>query len=316
MPAKKTHTSNDALPEKMPGAGDQNSEAETLKQRFKQGSVPLESDFANLIDMANAGYTAIGKAAAQGNPGAGMRISASGQLEPAVEGLNFAHADTATSPLKLDIPSNQLVIDLDLGLSSSTNGISVKAGEGITVDTNGISINPETVLPKGIITMFSGDTVPTGWALCDGKKDTPNLIDRFILGGSLSDSGYINNATLSGSSVSAKTINISPDKFSVKTTIGSTTLTQSQIPSHNHYVPPGFNNDNNQYEGTKVLKNGNVRVLNFNSGADGTTNSTSQYLPQSSSVGGNGSHTHSATSILDSGEIEVPYYILAFIMKT
>jgi hypothetical protein len=41
-----------------------------------------------------------------------------------------------------------------------------------------------TALPTGVIVMWSGSiaTIPTGWALCDGTNDTPDLRDRFIIG--------------------------------------------------------------------------------------------------------------------------------------
>lgn len=39
-------------------------------------------------------------------------------------------------------------------------------------------------VPKGGIIMWSGTTVPEGWALCDGSNGTPNLKDRFIVGAS------------------------------------------------------------------------------------------------------------------------------------
>lgn len=40
------------------------------------------------------------------------------------------------------------------------------------------------LIPKGIIVMWSGtiNTIPKGWALCDGKNLTPNLTRRFIYG--------------------------------------------------------------------------------------------------------------------------------------
>ena len=40
------------------------------------------------------------------------------------------------------------------------------------------------LVPKGIIVMWSGtiNTIPKGWALCDGKNLTPNLTRRFIYG--------------------------------------------------------------------------------------------------------------------------------------
>jgi len=37
-------------------------------------------------------------------------------------------------------------------------------------------------LPRGTIVMWSGPTIPEGWALCDGTNGTPDLRDRFILG--------------------------------------------------------------------------------------------------------------------------------------
>lgn len=40
------------------------------------------------------------------------------------------------------------------------------------------------LVPSGVILMWSGstDTIPAGWALCNGQNGTPDLTDRFILG--------------------------------------------------------------------------------------------------------------------------------------
>lgn len=42
----------------------------------------------------------------------------------------------------------------------------------------------ESVIPVGVITMWSGsvDTIPDGWALCNGENGTPDLRNRFIVG--------------------------------------------------------------------------------------------------------------------------------------
>ena len=58
--------------------------------------------------------------------------------------------------------------------------------------------------------MYTGSTAPSGWAICNGSNGTPDLRDRFIVG---AGSAYSVNNTGGANSV---------------------TLTESQIPSHNH----------------------------------------------------------------------------------
>jgi len=38
------------------------------------------------------------------------------------------------------------------------------------------------VIPKGVIVMWFGTSVPIGWHLCDGTNGTPDLRDKFIVG--------------------------------------------------------------------------------------------------------------------------------------
>jgi microcystin-dependent protein len=56
------------------------------------------------------------------------------------------------------------------------------------------------LVPAGAIIMWSGASVPSGWALCDGTNDTPNLVNRFVVGAgstySLDATGGSANATL------------------------------------------------------------------------------------------------------------------------
>ena len=73
----------------------------------------------------------------------------------------------------------------------------------------------ESVIPSGLICMWSGSTVPIGWVLCDGTNGTPNLTDRFIVG--------------------------SGNKYSIGATGGSESvnLTEAQLPSHQHMLSLG-----------------------------------------------------------------------------
>ena len=42
---------------------------------------------------------------------------------------------------------------------------------------------------SGMIIAFKGSSIPSGWALCDGSNGTPNLIGKFIRGGSTFTAG-------------------------------------------------------------------------------------------------------------------------------
>jgi microcystin-dependent protein len=44
-------------------------------------------------------------------------------------------------------------------------------------------------MPIGSIIMWSGTSIPTGWALCDGNNGTPNLLNKFIRGTDLDGVG-------------------------------------------------------------------------------------------------------------------------------
>lgn len=116
-----------------------------LKSRFKAGSIPLQSDFADLIDMADAGASAVGLAAGQPGPtGLGMRLSPDGRLELNVSGSYNFNSDTdieATTPVTIDTSNNRPVVDLGYGLKGSSVGLSVRAATGIVANGDGVSVD-------------------------------------------------------------------------------------------------------------------------------------------------------------------------------
>ena len=71
-------------------------------------------------------------------------------------------------------------------------------------------LSNSSLFVTGMIMMYTGSTAPSGWAICNGSNGTPDLRDRFIVG---AGSAYSVNNTGGANSV---------------------TLTESQIPSHNH----------------------------------------------------------------------------------
>ena len=132
--------------------------------------------------------------------------------------------------------------------------------------------------------MWSGsaDTIPDGWALCDGQNGTPDLRDRFIIGagGSYSVGSAGGNAS--------QTVTLSGQT-------GATTLTIEQMPNHAHTM---YAYATNATSGKKFMA--------YNSNYPTTMNTWG--------TGGSQSHAHSL-----SGEVSVntlpPYYALCFIMK-
>lgn len=89
------------------------SNIEILKCKFKEGSIPLQNDFAELIDMAGAGFRAVGKDTNQKGLANGFTLD---------EGR-----------LKLK-PAE------DKGIGVDEQGVFVKAGKGIRVDDHGVNV--------------------------------------------------------------------------------------------------------------------------------------------------------------------------------
>ena len=108
---------------------------------------------------------------------------------------------SSTRPVYIAADGKATVLSGTVG--STSKPIYLK--DGIFTETSGGS-----GVPTGTIVMWSGTTIPDGWALCNGSNGTPDLRDRFVVG--------------AGSS------------YSLKATGGAATvtLTLSQIPSHSH----------------------------------------------------------------------------------
>jgi microcystin-dependent protein len=141
-------------------------------------------------------------------------------------------------------------------------------------------------IEKGTIVMWSGgiNQIPDGWALCNGKKGTPNLENRFILAAS--------------------------DKYPIRahskdTDIGRTeehVLTVAELPKHTHKIGKG------KIDTSGSGRDGNGRYAhmrndNWNRGIPYNTDG---------GTGGSKGHYHKITP----KNYMPPYYALAFIIKT
>lgn len=154
-------------------------------------------------------------------------------------------------------------------------------------------------LPRGIITMWAGaaDNVPSGWHLCDGSDDTPDLRNMFIVG---AGSSYSPGNT-GGSQNMSPAVTVNPAATGIQ--IQGHALTINEIPSHTHTL------------------RGAIHIFDYGS-RNGVTMDAYDQDFISSATGGNQAHTHGVT---DNGHAHTarvvsfdnrpPYYALAYIMK-
>jgi microcystin-dependent protein len=169
-------------------------------------------------------------------------------------------------------------------------------------------------IPIGGIIMWSGKTVPDGWALCDGSTvnglETPDLRGRFIVGYHPEDGDYNEPGDLSGKGNTA-------GKTGGQREV---TLTTAQMSSHTHLSQMGeagnhFHDIRRSHPGGNVLRftwkngEGTFRVKAGNDGEGGA--------PMTTGMGGQ--HAHGLNIQNEGGnqphENRPPYYVLAFIIR-
>lgn len=178
-----------------------------------------------------------------------------------------------------------------------------------------------SVVPPGVIWMWSGSiqTIPSGWALCDGTNGTPNLRDRFIVGAGSSygvgATGGQNTATTS--SAGAHTHGGATDGHA---------LTEAQMPAHTHTGTTGSAGEHTHGMGGSWgndTSQGTANINNFGGGTIGIRSTTDAagshtHSVSVSSTGGGQAHSHNITSDgahTHTVDTRSPYFALAFIMK-
>lgn len=163
-----------------------------------------------------------------------------------------ARADAeGSNGAKYTFGSIDSIIDLGERIGKITGGQSWQSGGGAgpmemllrgLLDSV-IDVMLRDVEPVGTIKMFNGlpGAIPTGWAICDGSSGTPDLRDRFILGG-VTAGGTGGSDTTSGSSINSSG---SPSSTQNVNTTGADTFVASSVHTHNiahthDHTPPFY----------------------------------------------------------------------------
>ncbi|MFJ3368252.1 tail fiber protein [Pseudomonas sp. NPDC086251] len=250
----------------------------SLKEKFSAQKIPLQTDFADLIDVADCGRNAVGLNPTQpGGTGAG------------------------------------LLLDQDARLA-------VVPGAGMAVDATGVRIADTQMLVTGMIMMFSGQVAPAGWAFCDGSQGTPNLTNRFILGGTPTECGNPNGAMQQLTPLNNKQFypTVSSTTPPITMNNAATVLTVAMMPQHYHNG--GVRLDNYAYNwANEICEYGITGVGTKGCMAHTSTITVNAATPNTSSAGSNAPHSHAntASQAAHSHNVNIvpPYYILAFIIK-
>jgi len=179
--------------------------------------------------------------------------------------------------------------------NSFSVGDDVKVSSGIVTATkfvgNGADLTGIVTIPTGVIVMWSGTTIPSGWALCDGTNSTPDLRNRFIVGANDASKTGITTQTGPGFNVTTGAIDDTYEPGDIGGSVAHQ-MTIAEMPAHTH---PYTNGDSYW-----TLSSATPQNEGFTAGSNEFTTRTSI-----NAQGGDNYH-----------ENRPPYYALAFIMKT
>lgn len=232
-----------------------------------------------------------------------------------IGGINIAEGcapsgiNNAIRELMAQVKDMQAGSDADnftLGGTLTANSSVGTTGQTLVSRGSGSSPQWSTLVVTGMIVMWSGSiaTIPSGWLLCDGTNNTPDLRNRFIIGANADDGG----AAKTNVTGSATQTGGSKDAIVVSHTHTATT---DSAGAHTHDMNKFSSTADTQWRTNNYLA---ALTVGGNMGKS-TTNEQNTV-----SIVSNGAHTHTFTtdSTGSSGTNAnlVPYYALAFIMKS
>ena len=160
------------------------------------GSVLESTAHTNLVDALKAARTT--------NLFVGLTVvDSAGEIAPRQQILSVPYAtfaqdvDAASGDFR--VSGRAIVQNLEVANTATFKG-AVEFAQDVSVDKKltvsgglkvaaGGGIEGYGTIPVGGIIMWSGRTVPDGWALCNGQNGTPDLLNRFVLGSTAAECG-------------------------------------------------------------------------------------------------------------------------------
>ena len=204
------------------------------------------------------------------------------------------------------------------GASGSGGGTGAQGAQGHQGSTGSTGAQGGTstyAVPAGGIIIWSGtvSNIPSGWVLCNGSNNTPDLRNKFVIGAH-SDSGGSAKTTVSGSATQSggsKDAILVEHTHNLQNHVHGINLTTDNPGNHTHGVPKGQGGSQ-------------ASIANY------VPSPRVEYTQSPFNTTGGGSHTHTvsgntgtpATNTTDTlGESATnknlpPYYALCYIMKT
>tara|TARA_R110000824_G_scaffold347748_2_gene534514 strand:- start:17418 stop:18155 length:738 start_codon:yes stop_codon:yes gene_type:complete len=208
---------------------------------------------------------------------------------------NLLDGTTAIAPDLVEFKVGGVAVTSTAAELNILDGVTATAAEINTLDGIAPAGAGFGFIPSGGIILWSGAvaSVPTGWFLCDGANDTPDLRNRFVVG---AGSTYAVNDTGGADTVA---------------------LTAAQMPAHGHTFSGTTTNSGAHTHTTQDYASGGGTSRIANLGTNG--NIAGAGSPGLSEAGS--AHTHAfsgTTASVGSGaahENRPPYLALAYIMK-
>lgn len=261
-------------------AGAANS-ANTIVARNAQGDFAAGNVTAEITGNVTGTASNVTGVVAVANGGTGVASYAPNEIL-------VADANGALRPATLQAQMPLTVEYVNSGAVFNYSGVSnIVAGSGIEVSiSNGVAtINnvQASGFVAGMIMIWTGIVPPTGWAVCNGDNQTPDLRDRFVMG--------------FGSTVPLGAIGGTPDSIVVEHSHSISGVTSS-AGAHQHNGVPWLRNDVDRGTLSSSFSIDNVRPTEVA-----------------------GAHIHNVTGTAategvpgEQGNLP-PYYALAYIMK-